>query len=33
VGVKVSFRGGVDIADSQTEISPLNLVPVVVEFP
>ena len=33
VGVKVSFHGGVDIADSQTEISPLNLVPVVVEFP
>ena len=33
VGVKVRFHGGVDIADSQTEISPLNLVPVMIEFP
>lgn len=33
VGVKIEFRGGVDISDSQSEISPLNLVPVVIEFP
>ena len=33
VGVKVRFHGGVDIADSPTEISPLNLVPVMIEFP
>ncbi len=33
IGVTLRFVGGVDVADAETEISRLNLVPVVIEFP
>ena len=33
VGTAIRFVGGVDIADSKTEISPLHLVPIVIKFP
>lgn len=33
IGVAVRFVGGVEITDTETEISPLRLVPVVIEFP
>jgi len=33
IGLAVRFVGGVEITDTETEISPLRLVPVVIEFP